>query len=75
MSGELIRQVAQEAVEHGGNQGSKHLRAVRFLIQQRHGVDFQTLADAFAIYASWEGHRVIVDGEQRIPPTVHGGLQ
>jgi hypothetical protein len=65
----LVKEVAQECVKHGGNLGAKLHRALQLQIaMRREGIDFPTMADAFAIMASWEGHRVIVDGREWVPP-------
>lgn len=55
---QLINQVAIDAVSRAGNPGRKMHEAIRYAnLMRRDGVDFATMADAFAILASWEGKR------------------
>jgi hypothetical protein len=68
MSKTLVTQTMTECVKHGGNQGAKLHRAIKLQREMMVGQDFATLADAFAILASWNGHVVTVDGQTWTPP-------
>jgi hypothetical protein len=62
----LVEEVMREAVKHGGNQAAK----IKLALQMQRLGGFETVADAFAIYASWKGKRVVIDDMVWIPPIV-----
>jgi hypothetical protein len=68
MNKTLVKETMEKCVEHGGNQGAKLHRAIKLQREMMSGQDFATLADAFAILASWNGHVVTVDGQTWVPP-------
>ncbi|GMA52030.1 hypothetical protein GCM10025857_33870 [Alicyclobacillus contaminans] len=74
MDKQLVNDIAKECVAHGGNMAAKLHRALQLQMAMRQeGIDFPTLADAFAILASWEGHRVTVDSMTWVPPLMQDG--
>lgn len=68
MNRTLVTETMENCVKHGGNHGAKLHRAIKLQREMMVGQDFATLADAFAILASWNGHVVTVDGQTWIPP-------
>lgn len=66
MNRSLIEDVMREVVKHGGNNAAK----LKMAMQMRRLGGFELWADALAIYASWEGKRVVVDDVTWIPPLV-----
>lgn len=68
MNRTLVTETMTEVVKHGGNHGAKLHRAIKLQREMMVGQDFATLADAFAILASWNGHVVTIDGQTWTPP-------
>lgn len=68
INAQLVHNVTAQTVKNGGNPARKQRLALHMLREmhaQGHG--FDTIADAFAIFAAWNGHSVTIDGTPWIP--------
>lgn len=74
MNAKLIKDVSREAYTRGGSPAAKLSRATKYMAWFRSdGAPFETIADAFALFAAMNGKRVVIDEVQWIPPLLPEG--